>query len=205
MALTFPRDLPAVDFTLADFYPIDPYSSSRSGDMINVMKRRADAWRLDLITVPLRYGDAAEIEAWFLSLRGGLRSLNFVHPVARWPRKHFRDQTPALTAGNLTAITDGNKLSVAGVHADLRLSLGDLIGVETGALRTMGRVVDFSGAGVTREIEIEPTPKTYAAVVGATVRFASPTLVMRPLRKSFDIKPDGGLFTVSMSFEESRQ
>ena len=203
MTISFPRALPAVTYIKADFFQIDAYGSSSAGRQQNVIQVRDTAWQADMVTRPLRYSVMAEVEAWWLSLRGGLRSCLFVHPHALWPKQHYAGNSPASDAGNLVSVSNGNVLSVESVDSGLSLSIGDRIGLEEGALRAIGRVVDFSGSGTTRSIEIEPAPPADVAVADAVVRFASPSLVMRPVHGSFSVSGEG-LYTVSFSLIESR-
>ncbi len=203
MAITFPRDLPAVKYTTAAFYQIDRFGSSRAGRTINVVEIADPAWRADMVTVPLRWGVLSEIEAWYLSLRGGLRSCRFVHPHALWPKNHYSNNTPAQTAGTVDSVTSGNILAVSALDTGLSLSLGDRIGLEKDALRAVGRITDFSGAGSTRSIEIEPPPPTDVAVATAVVRFAQPELLMRPIPGSFKATKTAGLYQASFSLIES--
>ena len=89
MVLTFPRRLPDVEFAASPFRPSEAHAASRAGRLTNTTRVRAHAWQVDMTTVALSHGDAAMVEAWWLSLRGGLRSCLFVHPHDTHPRRHY--------------------------------------------------------------------------------------------------------------------
>ena len=204
MVLTFPRRLPDVEFAASPFRPSEAHAASRAGRLTNTTRVRAHAWQVDMTTVALSHGDAAMVEAWWLSLRGGLRSCLFVHPHDTHPRRHYERPVPAETAGRLQAVANGNRLTVERVASGLRLSPGDRIGLERRALRAIGRVVQVSGRGSSRRIEIEPVPPVDIAVAGAAVRFVRPQLVMRPVPGSYRIAPTAGRYRISFSLLESR-
>ncbi len=204
MTITFPRPLPDVEFVVADFVQRDSYASSTAGRIVNVTQIRDPAWQVSLATRSIRRSKLNEVESWWLSLRGGLRSCRFIHPHLKWPQLHYQDNTPAENAGNLVSVTDGNILAVDSVDASLSLSIGDRIGIEKDDYRSIGRVVEVSGAGTSRTIEIEPTPPATTAVAGSVVRFASPELIMRPVSSSWRVSGIGnGPFQVSFSLIES--
>ncbi|MDP9809350.1 hypothetical protein J2W42_002198 [Rhizobium tibeticum] len=205
MAISFPRLLPTIGWVKCDFLLDDPVKASASGaNLINYTQIEDPAWTADLATQPLLYDQYSEIEAWWLSLREGLRSVLFRHPTQGYPKAHRDNRAPADDPGNLISVTDGNVLSVNGVGAALVLSVGDRIGLERAGRYYVGRLSDVSGTGTARSITVEPPPFDSVAQAGAIVRFANPTLVMRPVPKSFQAPREGLFCTVSFQLRESQ-
>ncbi|EJL57971.1 hypothetical protein PMI09_00676 [Rhizobium sp. CF122] len=205
MAITFPRELPDVDFVTADFILDSPVKASASGSrLINYTQVEDPAWVANLTTRPLVYSQYAVVEAWWLSLREGLRSVLFRHPFVCYPAAHGEDQVPADDAGNLVSVTDGNVLSINGVDASLDLAVGDRIGLERSSKYFVGRVTEVTGSGVSRTVAVEPPPFDAVAQSGAVVRFAKPGLVMRPVPGSFQAPRSGRFYSVSFQLRESQ-
>lgn len=205
MAIIFPRELPDVGYVTADFIFDDGVKASAAGGrLINFTQVTDPGWRASLVTRPLVYSQFAELEAWWLSLRGGLRSVMFRHPHVCYPKNHGNNQAPADDAGNLASVAAGNVLTVNGVDAALSLSVGDRVGLENGTRRHVGRVTEVSGSGVSRSITIEPPPFQAVSAVGTVVRFARPGLAMRPLPGSWSYQQSGGRYVASFQLVEGR-
>lgn len=205
MAITFPRELPDVGYVTADFVLDEGMRASASGGrLINYTQVADPAWRASLTSRPLLYSEYAELEAWWLSLRGGLRSVMFRHPHVCFPKNHGGNQVAANDAGNLVLVSGGNVLSVNGIDPGLSLSIGDRIGLENGSRRHIGRVTEVSGSGVSRSITIEPPPFAAVSAAGSVVRFARPGLVMRPVPGSWSAQRSGGRYTASFQLVEAR-
>lgn len=205
MAITFPRELPDIGFVTADFSLRETVAASPSGaGLINYTQVADPVWEASLVTRPLVYSQYAAVEAWWLSLREGLRRAMFRHPHVCYPKAHGQNQAPADDAGNLVSVADGNVLSINGVDAGLMLSEGDRIGLEHSGRFYIGRVTEVSGAGTERTVTVEPPPFNTVAQAGAVVRFARPGLVMRPVPASFSAPRSGRFYTVSFSLVESR-
>lgn len=205
MAITFPRELPDVGYVTADFVLDDPVRASPAGArLINFTQVADPAWRATLVTRPLVYSKYAELEAWWLSLREGLRRVMFRHPHVCYPKNHGSNQAPADDPGNLVGVTGGNVLSVDGVSVDLSLVVGDRIGLENGARRHIGRITEVSGTGTSRTITIEPPPFAAVSVSGTVVRFARPGLVMRPVPQSWSVQQSGGRYIISFQLVEGQ-
>lgn len=203
MTIVFPRDLPAVSFAVADFVLSDPVRASASGArLINYTQVEDPIWQATLTTRPLRFSAYQEVEAWWLSLRSGLRTVLFRNPLVCYPRAHWDNHGPADDAGSLVAVTDGNVLSVNSVSPDLVLAAGDLVGLERTGRYYVGRVVEVSGAGVARSITVEPPPFDSVALPGAVVRFAKPALVMRPVPGSYQAPRNNGRYSISFQLQE---
>lgn len=204
MAITFPRELPDVDYVTADFLLDDPMKASASGArLINYTQIEDPVWVASLVTRPLVYSQYAAVQAWWLSLREGLRTVMFRHPHVCYPAAHGDNQPPADDPGNLVAVADGNVLSINGVDAALSLAAGDRIGLERGGKFFVGQVTEASGAGATRTVAVEPPPFDTVAQAGAVVRFARPGLVMRPVPGSFQAPRSGSKYTISFQMREA--
>lgn len=224
MTLTFPRELPAVDFLTADVVLRDPVASAASGGgRMNYTQIGDPVWEASLVTAPLLYSQFAAVEAWWLSLREGLRRVLFQHPHVCYPFAHSGALSglslgvnPLFLAGNslmidagdtraasLAAVTNGNQLTVNGVSAGLTLIAGDRIGLERSGRYYVGRVTEVSGSGTTRTIVVEPPPPETVSQAGAVVRFSNPNLLMRPIPASYSAPRNGRFYTVSFKLIES--
>lgn len=204
MAIAFPRELPAVGFAPG----ADPVlntgvvASQTRGKLTNFTQVIEPFWEVSLTTLPLKFSDFAAVEAWWLSLRGGLKSVMFRHPHACYPKAHVANKAPADDPGNLVSVAEGNLLSVSSVAAGLVLSVGDRLGLERSGNTYLGKVVEVSGSGTTRQIRVEPPPYRAVAQATAAVRFARPGLVMRPVPGSFSAARSGRFYTVSFKLQE---
>lgn len=205
MAIIFPREIPAVDYVTAAFVLRDGVKASPSGArLINYSQTTDPAWEATLVTKPLRASSYAEVEAWWLSLREGLRRVLFRHPHFCYPKNHVADKAPADEAGNLVSVASGNILAVNSVAAGLSLSVGDRIGLEHSGRFHIGRVTEVAGSGTSRTITIDPPPFSVVAQAAAVVRFAKPALVMRPVPGSWDVQQSNGRYTVSFRLVEAQ-
>ncbi len=205
MAISFPRPLPSIAWVKCDFVLDDPVKASRSGSRLtNYTQTEDPTWVADMATRPLYLDEYSEIEAWWLSLREGLRTVLFRHPTQGYPKAHRENHAPSDDPGNLVSVTDGNILSVNSVDAGLVLSIGDRIGLERSGRYYIGRITEVSGSGATRSITIEPPPFDTVAQAGAMVRFANPALVMRLVPGSYQAPGEGLFRTVSFQLRESQ-
>lgn len=205
MAITFPRELPDVRYATADLLLNDPTRSSPSGArLINYTQVEDPVWDAKLTTGLLLPSEYAAVEAWWLSLRGGLRTVLFRHPWACYPLHHVNDKVPAEDPGTLFSVAAGNVLTVNSVDAALSLIAGDRIGLERSGRYYLGRVTEIAGSGTSRTISVEPPPFDTVAQAGAVVRFAKPALIMRPVPGSFQAPRDGRFYTVSFQLTESQ-
>jgi hypothetical protein len=206
MTITFPRELPELKYTTADMVLDDPVAASASGArLINYTQREDPVWRVSMTTTPLllqsQYG---ALEAWWLSLREGLRTVLFRHPHNCYPVAHEANHTPAETNGLIVSVANGNVLSVSGVNPDLVLTPGDRIGLQRSGKYYIGRATEVAGSGTTRTITVEPPPYDSVKQPDTVVVFAKPALVMRPVPKSFQPTRNGRFFTVSFQLQESQ-
>lgn len=203
MAITFPRELPDdIRFRHARFMLEDNVAASPSNGMINYTQTADAVWRIDFVTVPLRDSQFPVIDAWWKSLRGGLRSALVTQNVTCRPLAHAAtaNAAPAQDTGVLDSITNSNVLAVSSVSADLVLAPGDLVGLEKSGKYSLGRITDASGTGTSRSITVEPPPRGYTDA-GSLVRFERPKLVMRPVPKSWSVTADA-MPVVSFSMVE---
>lgn len=206
MAITIPRLLPAgIDFRHARFFLEESVAASPSNGMLNYTQVADAVWRIDFTTVPLRDSEFPIIDAWWKSLRGGLRSALVTQNVTCRPLAHAAaaNAAPAQDTGLLGGISNGNVLALTSVSATLVLGAGDLVGLEKAGKYSLGRITDVSGSGTARSITVEPPPRGYTGV-GSLVRFENPMLIMRPVPKSWSVT-DGALPVVSFSLVESPQ
>lgn len=206
MAITYPRELPeGIKFTTAEFVLNEQVRASPSGSrLINYTQIADPAWMASMVTKGLLYSEYAALEAWWLSLRDGLRRVMFRHPHVCYPKNHGQNKAPADDPGAIASVTAGNVLAVNSVDAALSLVVGDRIGLENGARRHIGRVTEVSGAGTSRTITIEPPPFAAVSSVGTVVRFARPGLVMRPVPSSWSVQPSGSRYVVSFQLVEGQ-
>ncbi|EXL08609.1 hypothetical protein [Aquamicrobium defluvii] len=206
MAITFPRELPTgIGFRPARFMLEDSVAASPSTGLMNYTETTDPVWRIDFTSVPLTDAGLAVLDAWWKSLRGGLRAALVTQNVTCRPLAHSKleSATPAQDTGVLDSITNGNVLAVSGVSPDLVLGVGDLIGLEKAGKRSLGRVTDVSGSGTGRTVAVEPPPRGYTDA-GSLVRFERPMLVMRAVPKSWSVAGDFNP-VASFSFVESPQ
>lgn len=204
MTITFPRELPAVGFVTADVTLREPVASVASGGgRMNHTQIGDPAWEASLVTAPLLYSEFAEVEAWWLSLREGLRRVLFRHPHVCFPKNHGSNQAPANQAGAVVSVANGNEVTVGGVAAGLSLVIGDRVGLERTGRCHVGRVVEVSGSGASRVIALEPPPPDSLRQSGTVVRFARPALLMRPVSGSFAAPRNGRHYTVSFKLVDS--
>ncbi|OWK26574.1 hypothetical protein AJ87_05820 [Rhizobium yanglingense] len=200
-----PRELPDVGYVTADFLLREAIKASPSGArLINYTQIDDPAWEASLVTRPLVYSDYAAVEAWWLSLRDGLRTVLFRHPHVCYPAAHGQNQTPADNPGNLVSVTDGNVLLVDSMDAGLQLQAGDRFGLERAGRYYIGRITEVSGSGASRTLTVEPPPFDAVAQAGAVVRFVKPGLIMRSVPGSFQAPRSGRFYTVSFQLRESQ-
>ena len=180
----FPNTHPAIRFQHSRFKLNRTVSAVMSGGgRFNHTQIGDPFWSIEFTTVPLKEGELAALEAWWLSLRDGLRSTLVTQNVTCRPFAHSNpaNAAPAQDTGTLSSVTSGNILNIASLASGLSLRAGDLLGLEVGAFRGLHRVVAVTGTGTTRAVTVEPPPRPYVATAGALVRFESPELVMRPV------------------------
>lgn len=207
MTVTFPRSIPAVGYAFDDPLMLRRFTSgSQSGGRLtNVIEYADPLWMANLTTAPMLAEDMRAVEAWWDSLREGLRTVLFRSPNYAAPRDNRAVPAPALTNGTVSTLTSGNVAVITGVAAGLVLGAGDYLSFAAGTgARALGRVVDSTGAGTSRTVEFEP-PLPSTVGVGATVAFDRASLLMRPVRGSFErSKVQDVAFTASFQLMESR-
>lgn len=177
--ISFPRPLPAIKFTTANFELQRFVSTAKSGgQLINIIEYADPCWKFTAKTSFLRYSDGQMVNAWLDSFRGGLGAALIRHPHYCCPRAHINNRGPETRPGKLTAIANGDELTVSTVHAGLVLSAGDYVSLQYDRYYALTRVVDATGGGTNRTIVIEPNLPGYIQT-GATVLFDRAELLMR--------------------------
>tara|TARA_R100000365_G_C2743418_1_gene72158 strand:+ start:751 stop:1365 length:615 start_codon:yes stop_codon:yes gene_type:complete len=200
----FPRAIPSVNWADVNLRLERSVSQSRSGNRLtNVVEFADPVWVVTLKTIPIRRAQFTEVEAWWHSLRGGLRTVLFRHPAWSGPRAHRDDLAPAQTVGTAVAIVNSNTVSATGLNAGLIISPGDYVTFFNG-IHHMAYVTDTSGAGTTRTIEFEPAFPPGAAFNGAEVHFDLTGLIMRPVAGSFQKSGDILFQQASFDLMETR-
>lgn len=203
--VAFPNTHPNIRFRHARFKLNRTVVSVMSvGGQVNSTQIGQPFWTIEFASVPLKESELAELEAWWASLREGVRSVLVTQNVTCRPFAHSNpaNAAPAQDTGALSSVTDGNVLNITSVSSSLVLRTGDLVGLESGNYRGLHRVVSVSGSGTSRTITVEPPPRSYVAVNGAVVRFENPELVMRPVPGSWNVS-DGPRPQVSFQMAES--
>lgn len=177
--ISFPRPLPAIKFTTANFELQRFVSTAKSGgQLINIIEYADPCWKFTAKTSFLRYSDGQMVNAWLDSFRGGLGAALIRPPPYCCPRAHINNRGPETRPGKLTAIANGDELTVSTVHAGLVLSAGDYVSLQYDRYYALTRVVDATGGGTNRTIVIEPNLPGYIQT-GATVLFDRAELLMR--------------------------
>jgi hypothetical protein len=192
MPIVFPRELPAsIGFRPARFVLEESVAASPSTGLMNYTETTDSVWRINFTSVPLTDAELAVLDAWWKSLRGGLRAALVTQNVTCRPLAHSRPENaaPAQDTGVLNSITNGNELAISSVSSGLVLAVGDLLGLEKTGKRSLCRVTDVSGSGTSRTVTVEPPPRGYTDA-GSLVRFERPMLVMRPVHKSWNVTGD---------------
>lgn len=177
--ISFPRPLPAIKFTTANFELQRFVSTAKSGgQLINIIEYADPCWKFTAMTSFLRYSDGQMVNAWLDSFRGGLGAALIRHPHYCCPRAHINNRGPETRPGKLTAIANGDELTVSTVHAGLVLSAGDYVSLQYDRYYALTRVVDATGDGTNRTIVAEPNLPAYIQA-GASVLFDRAELLMR--------------------------
>ncbi|CAM1633428.1 hypothetical protein [Bartonella apis] len=177
--ISFPRPLPAIKFTTANFELQRFVSTAKSGgQLINIIEYADPCWKFTAKTSFLRYSDGQMVNAWLDSFRGGLGAALIRHPHYCCPRAHINNRGPETRPGKLTAIANGDELTVSTVHAGLVLSAGDYVSLQYDKYYALTRVVGAWGDGTNRTIVSEPNLPAYIQT-GATVLFDRAELLMR--------------------------
>ncbi|KAB0682017.1 hypothetical protein [Aureimonas leprariae] len=185
-----PRSLPAVAWASIPVPELQRFvSASRSGERLaNVVEYADPAWTASLTTKAIHQLRMRPVSAWWKSLREGLRPVLYRHPAYVCPAAHVCARGPEADAGYVTSIASGNILGLGGLAAGLVLAPGDFLSFKQGALTALGQIVETSGNGSTRTVEIEP-PLPRAFVAGAQVLFDRIELLMRPVPGSWSEDP----------------
>ena len=182
MSITYPRDMPPVGITRATFEPryTQVRASSRGGNP-GVAQLGPDLWSASYETVFVSEIDAAAWEAWFSSLRGGLRFFKAWHPLRRYTLSApagYGGMTRAAGGafdgtGTLTAVNSTlDVVTLGGLPLNFALLPGDLFSfAHSTAVQRLHRVIEggvANGAGAmtaTVEPPLLPSPPANATVL----------------------------------------
>lgn len=178
-------------------------SAMSGGRLVNVVEYADPVWVVNALTRRMHVEDFRAAEAWMASLRGSLRTVLYRHPKYAAPRAHAANPAPAAQAGTVSAIANGNVLTIAGVASGLVLSAGDYLSFAQGEARGLGQVIASTGSGTSRTVTVEPAFPRHLTV-GATVRFDRAELLMRVVPSSWKVDRQNVLRSASFELMESR-
>lgn len=173
--------IPSLQYTFSSF-EIQRYvsqSESNSG-LINIYEYSDPRWKITLTTRPLVYSDGQMFDAWFQSLKGGIRPVLIRSPHYCQPRAHIGAKGPEKKAGTLVSVQNKTKASVSGTDLSLKLSPGDYVSFESNGFYALAMVIAASRSGANMIIDVEPPIPSYIAN-GATVYFDRAQILARPL------------------------
>lgn len=139
MAITFPRDLPAVRFMPGRFVPeFRQVRATTHGGSPQSAEIAPTLWSMRYVTTPLAEADAEIMRAWWLSLNGAVRKFRAYDPMRRYPLA-YQSGFAALTrqgggafngtctlsavAGTLDSIT------LSTLPATFKIAPGDLVSI----------------------------------------------------------------------------
>ncbi|EJF91687.1 hypothetical protein [Bartonella tamiae] len=194
--------LPKIDYSFSHF-EIQRYvsqSQSNSG-LINIYEYSDPRWKVTLTTRPLRYSDGQMIDAWFQSLRGGVKPVLLSSPHYCQPRAHIGNNGAEKQNGTLIAIENKTKLTIGGSNSSLQLSAGDYVSFSYNTTHALGMVLDASRNNANIIVNIEPSLPDYIKT-GATVYFDRAEILTRPIWEDYE-KWTWENRSVTFSFMES--
>lgn len=170
----------------ATFWPLHRQELSRtSGGTTQAKDLGSPLWKASFTTAPARLGDAADIEAALISLRGSSRSF-LAHDVRRpFPRLHADGGfTDAAVIDQLFA-SDAFLLGLSGMPSGFTLSPGDYLAFEYGSRpsRALHMVTNGGVFGALGRATVEVFPAIRpGALEGAavTLKKASCEMILEP-------------------------
>ncbi len=207
MAITFPR---------TDIMPFCPYSPSASPLRLvprqELSSREASGktyakdfgpalWVGSWTTILLTNDRAVAFEAMLNSLDGAVNLFEGQDLRKPYPSLHrnglFNDNGLINSIGS-----DGKSISLKGLDANFRLSVGDFLSFDVGGHRALHQIMEAataSGAGVTSVFEVRPHLWSGTST-GAAVRLKKPSALFSLKPDSIRSQMNGGMST-SISFE----
>lgn len=198
-----PVALPVVTWSAFSFELQRFVSQAQSGGRLtNVIEYADPLWLASFSTKAVQHLKMRPVEAWWNSLRGGLRSVLYRHPSYACPVAHIRARGPETDSGVVSSVTSGNVVAISSVAAGLVLAPGDFVTLKQSTLYAVGQVVAVSGTGTTRTVEVEP-PLPSAFTAGAVVYFDRIEMIMRPVATSWEVS-GGTVRSASFQLMESR-
>lgn len=142
MAITYPRELPSYRLVTATFTLMDAVTSfgSAKGGVINRVQTAIPFWSFEAETVPMWPREKGVWTAWKASLQGGLKTFVAYDPT-RSPPLAYPDVTAPTQiksgwngTATVTNIGTGGAVSLSGLPASYKVSVGDRISLEQGGL-----------------------------------------------------------------------
>jgi hypothetical protein len=170
MALTFPRDLPTLRFGPGSNLYLERQETMAPtrGGRVQVAELGTPLWRATYKTVTLGEQAGMEWEAWFDSMRAGVRQFNMVHPSRRVARAYpggyaglTRVPSGSFATGvaTLSAVaTTLDTVTISTLPSTFVVSVGDLFSVTIGSVQMLHRVTEGGTAsGGVVDLTVEPT------------------------------------------------
>jgi hypothetical protein len=216
MAITYPRALPAFVYAVeAQMRLVMGTTSARlRGGGVQTVEHSQPYWDVQWSTAPLTRAQKAELQAWWESLRGGLKSFLAYDPFNAFPNAYSSEAAVLALSRfgggafngsfGLTTVAANELRSSASASrppAALVLTQGDMISVTQAGRYSLHRVVetvtaDASGNfGSTNAIAIEPAI--------ATASFTGGTAVANVVRPLGEFIPDEARFAAPQTLNPS--
>jgi len=169
MTISYPRDLPLFAFTEDSTFILKRQQSQSltGGGSPNVAEIGPPMWSAKYATRILDRATFAAVDAWLVSLRGGLRMFKAAVPLARWPLAYPRgfagllvSASPFTGSGTLTSIGAGrDTITVSALPVGFVLAAGDWLSIPVGSRQHLHRILEggtASGGGAVN-LTVEPT------------------------------------------------
>lgn len=184
MAITFPRSLPYEDFIRAKMELATVTTSSRlyGGKTQTQIRGPGQFWRLEAETDWLINAKQRVWQAWFNSLRGGVRTFVSHRPGFPYPRAYpngfdglTRDGGGAFDGtASATEIT-ATSIEISNLPTSFSLLVGDLVGlVEDGVYGLFEVAEDATASSGVVTVSVEPGVSTSLFTTSAAVHLDRP-------------------------------
>lgn len=196
MAIVFPLTMPTDVFIkcLFQLTTVTTRTKVRGGSTFGTALTEP-SWTVTIATRPLILREQGQWQAFFDSLRGGVKSALLYNPRRRYPVEYRTSlftglviaggATPFVGLANLQTIISTREIYVNQLPALFQFRAGDLISVEKDGRYSLHRIqqdVAASGGGVATSVLIEPQLPEFF-LVGSVVRVLD-------ARGEFTIDPD---------------
>lgn len=197
MAVLFPRSTASLADTLRIMsvrwilQEQQEYSGLGSGEFL-VADLGPRLWKADVAFATMADADAAEVQADFETLDGGMSEFYLYDPRKRYPRADPDGSILGASSVQIATLGSNNKsLTVSGLPAGYVLSKGDFFHFDYGtspvrrALHRIVETVTANGAGVSPVFEVRPHFRA-GVQTGLAVKLKKPAAKMRLIPGSFD-------------------